>query len=70
MLHYRCVCVCGLSSLQINSFQKAKQENSIPHQSTQQNSVQHQPTVQYAMPNKKAAKNQDKGVSVFKPAIC
>ena len=62
--------MCGLSSLQINAFQKAAQESSIPHQSIQQSSVQHQPTVQYAMPNKKAAKNQDQGVSIFKPAMC
>ena len=59
--------------LQVTALQKATQESSIPHQSTQQSSVQHQPTVQYAMPNKKAkkaAKNQDQGVSVLKPSMC
>ena len=52
--------------LQINTLQKVTQESS---QSTQQSSVQHQPTVQYAIPNKKAAKNQDQWVSIFKPAM-
>ena len=58
ILHYRCV----RAMLQVIALQKAAQENSIPHESTQQSSVQ-QPTVQYAIPNKKAVKNQDQGVS-------
>ena len=45
--------------------QKAAQESSVPHESTQQNSVQQQSTVQYAIPNKKAAKKQDQGVSIL-----
>ena len=45
--------------------QKAAQESSIPHVTTQKNSVQQQSTVQYAIPNKKAAKKQDQGVSIL-----
>ena len=48
--------------LQVIGLQKAAQESSIPHESTQRSSIQ-QPTVQYAIPNNKAVKNQDQGVS-------
>ena len=69
MCSYVVLHVCVVCLLQITAFHKATQEGSIPHQSTQQSSVQHQPTVQYAIPNKKAAKNQNKGVSIFKSGM-
>ena len=64
MCSYVALHVCVDCLLQNTALHKAAQEGSIPHQSTQQSSVQRQPTVQYAIPNKKAAKNQDHGVHI------